>query len=81
MAIPFASDLYSMGWTYNGEPFIEVDATPNLTSPGHMGVVYNGEPPTFVPSSVIGPPIFVTRTILSRAVIAGPMGIKKPHLP
>lgn len=80
MALPSISDLNAMGWTYNGAPFVEQDTITDLTSPGHMGVTYNGEPVTFN-YSVQVTPILVSRTILSRAIHAGGMGIKKPHLP
>jgi hypothetical protein len=80
MAIPSKLDLQYTGFTYNGQPFVEVDGQPNLTSPGYMGVTWDGQPVTFAPEGIITgiPPVYrrVNATIAS-----GGMGIKKPHLP
>jgi hypothetical protein len=80
----FSTDLESMGYTYLGQPFIEVDATDGLTSPGYMGVTYNGEPVTFVPNGLLAPPSMAfpsSAKIFSRGIIVGAMGFKLPHFP
>lgn len=41
------SELFSMGFAYGGEPFIQADAVENITATGHMGVTYQGEPFTW----------------------------------
>ena len=80
----FSTDLESMGYTYLGQPFIEIDATDGLTSPGYMGVPYLGEPVTFVPNGILTPPSMAfpsNAKIFSRGIIVGPMGFKLPHFP
>lgn len=78
MALPAKEDLQFMGYSYNGQPFVEVDAQTLLTSPGYMGVTYNGQPVTFAPLLIV--PIVDYRRINVR-LNAGGMGVKKPHLP
>lgn len=41
------SELFTMGFTYVGEPHIHADAGENLTASGHMGYTYLGEPFTW----------------------------------
>lgn len=76
--LPTGSDLQTMGYTYNGEPFIEIDATLLLTSPGYMGVTYNGQPVTFSPTALALPVDFRR---VNFTLHAGGMGVKRPHLP
>ena len=76
--LPSSSDLLSMGYTYRGEPFIEIDAFPGLTSPGQMGLPYRGEPVTFAPLAVVPPPDYRRVNVKINTPI---MGIKRPHLP
>lgn len=76
--LPTETDLQSMGYTYKGEPFVEIDATPLLTSPGYMGVTYNGEPVTFSPTALALPSDF--RRVNTK-INVGSMGIKRPHMP
>lgn len=80
MSSPSITDLSYMGWTYNGEPFLDQDAVVGLTSPGYMGIAYRGEPVTFN-FSPLTVPVFISRAILSRAIRAGGMGLKPPHFP
>lgn len=80
----FSGDLTPMGFIYNGEPFVEVDAQDGITSPGYMGLPYNGEPVTFVPNSVLYPPSMAfpsSAKILSRGIVVGAQGFKLPHYP
>ncbi len=75
-----ASDLSTMGYTFQGEPFVEVDGMPDLTSPGYMGVTYNGQPVTFAPMAhPLYPPVEFRR--INFKLHAGGMGVKRPHLP
>lgn len=71
--IPIASDLQSMGYTFQGQPFVEIDGQPLLTSPGYMGVTWDGQPVTFAPT------VLLRR--MNTSLQAGGMGIKKPHRP
>ena len=76
--LPTSSDLVSMGYTFQGEPFVEIDGELFLTSPGYMGVTYNGQPATFAPAA-FAPPVEFRR--INFKLHAGGMGVKRPHLP
>ena len=76
--LPTGTDLQTMGYTYFGEPFVELDATLYLTSPGYMGVTHNGQPVTFAPQAFA--PIVEFRRVNTK-INVGSMGIKRPHMP
>ena len=76
--LPTSADLVSMGYVFKGEPFVEVDGILYLTSPGYMGVTWDGQPVTFAPV-VIAPPVEFRR--VNFELHAGGMGIKPPHRP
>jgi len=76
--LPSSADLSSMGYTFQGEPLVEIDGQLFLTSPGHMGVTWNGQPVTFAPLTQ-APPIEFRR--INFKLHAGGMGVKPPHRP
>ena len=43
MALPTKSDLVSLGYSFNGEPFVDVPANSTITL-AEMTYSYNGEP-------------------------------------
>lgn len=80
----FSTDLEPMGFTYLGQPFIEVDAQDGITSPGYMGITYLGEPVTFVPNGILSPPSMAfpsNAKIFNRGIVVGAQGFKLPHYP
>lgn len=80
----FSTDLEPMGFTYLGQPFIEVDAIDGITSPGYMGITYLGEPVTFVPNGILSPPSMAfpsNARIFNRGIVVGAQGFKLPHYP
>ena len=84
MSIPFSTDLDPMGFVYNGNIFIEVDAVSGITSPGYMGLPYNGEPVTFTQNGILAPPSMAFPSgakIFNRGIIVGAQGFKLPHFP
>jgi hypothetical protein len=78
--LPAKEDLQFRGFAYKGQPFVEIDAQALLTSPGYMGVAYNGQPVTFAPEGIVTgiPPVYRR---VNAVIGSGGMGIKKPHLP